>query len=1214
MRLSARWLLAASLLLNAAALLAYFSFSRAPTRRFAVATTTPAPARDPSAALSQHFEQLLSEAIFDPNVSRKNRTALLVDLAAAASTIAAASSPPAAAPPPPASSPWSDALGAAAAAARALLLLTPALCGGAACGAAYWQLAAWRRPLALATAASLTLLALAQLGGAGGAGTALWLYALLSLAALLHAVYTSDGIARAVLFWRLVGRMIVHYKLVSWWGAHSDVEAPEVESVYAQLHNTYAPQVLQLILQLRGFYIKLGQVVSVIDLVPQPYRDALAVLQSGVPPKPPEQVHQIIVAELGKPADQLFASFDDVPLGSASIGQAWPYLNASTSSSLFLPRLLPLRTWHNAAAVAVQVHRAKLKDGRDVVVKVQYEEVRRLFATDFSQLQAACYFWTPQALSEMRELRAQFMAEFDFRREGRVMSQIADNLAVPFPRVAVPRPIPGMVSENVLVMTYLPGGSLLDAIKRMAQAYADAQGISVEDLKARLMAEAREGSGGSSSVSDGRHLMKVNLLQAYARSTQLAVNAGVALYNSSIGLFATPKKYREKHQLIEISSTIKQLCTLLGHQVLIDGLFSSDPHPGNLLLLPDGRLGLIDFGQVKRLTKEQRLKVARTVVAVATDDEEAMLKIARASDLRTRNNDPKALVQYVRLMWAGNVKEFAKVAKADPVTQTDGELVMLRRAVVLVRALSAALSGSPVNMAAEWEPMARKLLAEAGGDDASDAEPGIDVGGGIRVWLRQGEGADAKYEAVEVRYEGPLHGTPSLSWVDETELFMWPNKRVRGSTLHPVVTHFGIDALSRVVGCAALGAAAMKEENGFKLQPTPASDDDDDRLQLLRALCYLSWGISSGSMSGKDASPSATGGADHYYVISAGIKSIKLCGPFATLKQSITRSAAIEKQVRKYFPRAFFTRLEQEGRDEVAPLMNGLLDPLKLLLAAPLASDPHGTEVATQLLHNLFGKKLQLERTPSAEASGAAPAASGDALAPSVEEPSLAPVEGRRHESHGSMSAPERPSTSSAAAAAGASSAPIVDPALPRVVAQGEAKGAISPAVARAAAKVAAALAASPSTPPSLAEGGSTQLGSEGNGAVSASSSDVPEAASPKNEAGKTSAATPCSRRSACGGNSPQRPGSTTQPAHTARSTSSPERSHAIGTVPRGLGKASEIPTPSSVPPTRARLECHGAIRGGSRQHSFAGSYTESESAVSDRDFQSAEEGSDEES
>lgn len=81
--------------------------------------------------------------------------------------------------------------------------------------------------------------------------------------------------------------------------------------------------------------------------------------------------------------------------------------------------------------------------------------------------------------------------------------------------------------------------------------------------QARLLTEAKDGEG----TAENRHLMKVNLLQAYTRSTQLAVNAGVALYNSSIGLFATPKKYREKHQLIEISATIKQLCVLLGHQV-----------------------------------------------------------------------------------------------------------------------------------------------------------------------------------------------------------------------------------------------------------------------------------------------------------------------------------------------------------------------------------------------------------------------------------------------------------------------------------------------------------------------------------------------------------------------------------------------------------------------------------------------------------------------
>ena len=76
--------------------------------------------------------------------------------------------------------------------------------------------------------------------------------------------------------------------------------------------------------------------------------------------------------------------------------------------------------------------------------------------------------------------------------------------------------------------------------------------------------------------------------------------------------------------------------------------------------------------------------------------------------------DPKALAAYLRLVWRGNLKDFKKVSQEDPVTQTDGELAMLRRAIVLIRALSAALAGSPVDMALEWESLARRVLADAG--------------------------------------------------------------------------------------------------------------------------------------------------------------------------------------------------------------------------------------------------------------------------------------------------------------------------------------------------------------------------------------------------------------------------------------------------------------------------------------------------------------------
>ena len=103
------------------------------------------------------------------------------------------------------------------------------------------------------------------------------------------------------------------------------------------------------------------------------------------------------------------------------------------------------------------------------------------------------------------------------------------------------------------------------------------------------------------------------------------------------------------------------------------------------MLLRDGRIGLIDFGQAKYLSTAQRLQVARTVVAVATGDEAAVLAIARESRFRTKRNDPASLVNYTRFVWEGSLRELAKLSQEDPVEQTDGELVMVRRAVVLSR-------------------------------------------------------------------------------------------------------------------------------------------------------------------------------------------------------------------------------------------------------------------------------------------------------------------------------------------------------------------------------------------------------------------------------------------------------------------------------------------------------------------------------------------------
>lgn len=60
----------------------------------------------------------------------------------------------------------------------------------------------------------------------------------------------------------------------------------------------------------------------------------------------------------------------------------------------------------------------------------------------------------------------------------------------------------------------------------------------------------------------------------------------------------------------------------------MDGYFNADPHAGNFLLMPDGRIGLIDFGQVKRLTREERYRLALIIDCLSRGDRDHLKALA----------------------------------------------------------------------------------------------------------------------------------------------------------------------------------------------------------------------------------------------------------------------------------------------------------------------------------------------------------------------------------------------------------------------------------------------------------------------------------------------------------------------------------------------------------------------------------------------------------
>jgi len=273
-------------------------------------------------------------------------------------------------------------------------------------------------------------------------------------------------------------------------------------------------------------FIKLGQLLSTrADLLPPPYVEALARLQDDVEPFSYAEVVGIVEEELGVRLSKAFAEFDEKPIAAASLGQ---------------------------------VHRAVIRSGRIVAVKVQRPNIRERVLEDLNALDDLApllqKFTTVSRTLDvprvLEEFRRTMLRELDYRQEARNMEALAHQLR-DFERIVVPLPIDDYTSTRVLTMDYVPGVKITQV--------SPLQWIDV----------------------DGEALGN-DLFRAYLQ------------------------------------------------QILVDGFFHADPHPGNVLLTPDHHLALIDLGMVGRLSSTVQEQLFRLMLAIADGrgDEAASVVIA----------------------------------------------------------------------------------------------------------------------------------------------------------------------------------------------------------------------------------------------------------------------------------------------------------------------------------------------------------------------------------------------------------------------------------------------------------------------------------------------------------------------------------------------------------------------------------------------------------
>ncbi len=597
-------------------------------------------------------------------------------------------------------------------------------------------------------------------------------------------VYTNTedgkGIKRQFQFWSQVTPIIAEYcfyassasPFVKYYQHGSEEER---KRTLKRLHEKNAPKLLQILNDLKGLYIKLGQVLSVTTLpLPQIYKKYLRTLQSDVPGHEDYDtvIKGIIEEELGKAnitgnIDDVFDTIEKIPCGAASIGQC---------------------------------HRAKLKndglaskkqkqddnDDFDVVIKVQYPQASWQVPADIKCIGQFLQFcvWTEiidesSAQLSYEEFSRQFLSELDYLSEAENLQTIYNSSLdpnAPYQKrsIVVPKLFKHLSTNKIITMEYIPGPKIEDEARKQLQLLGVRTDRSIKEIikeslnDANLIEKGEDmdtntSTGGAAQKQDGdsrratkrhslnrqqnighwkmtsmnivRKLVGVDVILVLLRTLtkmRLLAQVATASFIKTLPASMLPlswDSWAKEHQLAAEQVTklgltkdwIDALFDVHGHQIFSLGCFNADCHPGNILVVDDKnssprKLGLIDFGQCKRLNPEEQLSIAKLILSVANNEsDETIANNFRQMGIKTREDSTEFLSKFSKLLFGRFENEHMshswhmELHKMDKVLYFPKELSMVYRTSLLLRGLAVSLQMN-CSVGQQWKSHAQAVV------------------------------------------------------------------------------------------------------------------------------------------------------------------------------------------------------------------------------------------------------------------------------------------------------------------------------------------------------------------------------------------------------------------------------------------------------------------------------------------------------------------------